>query len=193
MENVIIGGIITIIGIIVGSLITYLLNRSQQKFQMKNELNIWKRNKTIEVITQVLVQIPKLNTDLLKSGSFGNWLRNFQENILPLVLIQMGYTVWANTQDEFIKLLRIVKIDMEKQIKVSKLKKQLLESGIQDEYLNSLKTNRLLKIDDFLCTIQVNIETIMTEFLRLNFEEFKNLDYRETPKYTLDQQKINNK
>ena len=184
-NNVILGGIFTIIGIVVGSLITYFLNRSQQKFQMKNELNIWKRNKTIEVITLVLIQVPKINVDLLKSGSFNDWLKNFEENILPLILIQMGYTVWSNTQDEIIKLQRIVLFDLKSQIKVSELKKQLLESGIQDEYLNNLKTDNLYNLHDFLSTIQVNIETIITEYLRLNFEEFKNLDYRETPKYKM--------
>jgi len=184
-NNVILGGIFTIIGIVVGSLITYFLNRSQQKFQMKNELNIWKRNKTIEVITLVLIQVPKINVDLLKSGSFNDWLKNFEENILPLILIQMGYTVWSNTQDEIIKLQRIVLFDLKSQIKVSELKKQLLESGIQDEYLNNLKTDNLYNLHDFLSAIQVNIETIITEYLRLNFEEFKNLDYRETPKYKM--------
>lgn len=184
-NNVILGGIFTIIGIVVGSLITYFLYRSQQKFQMKNELNIWKRNKTIEVITLVLIQVPKINVDLLKSGSFNDWLKNFEENILPLILIQMGYTVWSNTQDEIIKLQRIVLFDLKSQIKVSELKKQLLESGIQDEYLNNLKTDNLYNLHDFLSAIQVNIETIITEYLRLNFEEFKNLDYRETPKYKM--------
>ena len=68
--NYLIPGGFTVIGIIIGSIFTYLINRSLFSKQKKLQLNSWRRDKSIDIISIVVCELQKLNVKIFESDNF---------------------------------------------------------------------------------------------------------------------------
>ncbi|MBT3802091.1 MAG: hypothetical protein HOG05_13145 [Bacteroidetes bacterium] len=151
--------------------------------QIKLDSIAWKRNKSIEIIERVMIKCNEIDVKLIESPSFNKWYKDIHCNLLPYVMIYLGYKTWAELQDLFIEVYNVAVTTTKLRLSELKIKKELTDTELSEEFSESLRIEKNDKAGSRLISHVSDIETLMTEVLRNNFEEFKDLDYRKTPKH----------
>ena len=184
--NSIITPTFTVLGIIIGSIFTYLISRSQFKNQKEYQINTWRRDKTIDLISNILTEVHKLNNLNFINNNLITWFENFEIKLFHRIIIFLGYQNCGKIQNETRKLLKFYYLYLKDEVNVEQEQLDILKSITNGIEINHPKKFDDFTISDFISTIQVEIEKICTEFLILNFEEFKNLDYRKSLKFSVN-------